>query len=849
MRIPWSKWLFRAGVALTLAALYWTAWRVWIGKPQLRVRPEGVPDTRTARQLGNRIRGIARGERLRSWREPGLQSRQAAWIAAKAEHCLHSSRILDRKVEPEAKSCLWVRDMWVLLTRARLLSQLGATEIPEEQGARLRAYWSAVDHSLQPYSVSVPESWDEEGKWPLIVQLHGHGWYQPFQGHPAPQFKGAFAVAPHGRGATDYMALGEDDVLAAIEEVCRDFPVDRERVYLRGGSMGGTGCWHLGTVAADRFAGICPIAGNADYLAWSARWGWNRPFPGRYDALRRRIQESHTARSRAGNLLHLPTYALHGSGDAIVPPEHARQMVAELRRLGCPVEYREFPGVGHGGFPGSAQDEALGWLCARPRETLPRRVRWSCELMRHGQAYWLRLERKKSPLGAACIDAAVGEGNRLTASTANLAAFSVRREAGLFDPGRPVFTTVDGERVIFPPGPADQSLCFRFVPGSGWRDQAQVQPPPIEKRAWLEGPIQEALMAPFALVLGTRSPDPLTRNLWYREVRAFAEEWKRRNGAPCPFLRDVDCTAEVAGSRNLILFGGPEDNSLSAVLAPRLPIRQMMHPLLAAAGTAPATAPDLNSPEGGWFLLYPNPEHPHRLVVLVAGNGPAAIYQSWGRFGNWFNWGVHDSRKYFDYAVFDARSASPESLLLVGWFGTDWSLDEGCWWLGSEAVRAGMGRQGFPSLKAPTPEASTLDLVDLQPTRIDQMRGAVGFGCTFRGRPLARGLGIRAPAFLEYELDGTWKEFVAGGALIEGIEVGMTEQRSRGERVRFVVKGDGKPLAAAQASWDQPEVLLNADLTGVRKLRLEATAEGSPAWLHMEAAWLAPRLYRASFIE
>ena len=27
----------------------------------------------------------------------------------------------------------------------------------------------------------------------------------------------------------------------------------------------------------------------------------------------------------------------------------------------------------------------------------------------------------------------------------------------------------------------------------------------------------------------------------------------------------------------------------------------------------------------------------------------------WGRFGNWFNWGVYDSKKYFDYCVFGHR--------------------------------------------------------------------------------------------------------------------------------------------------------------------------------------------------
>ena len=786
---------------------------------------------------------------MRSWQRDDLSSRQAAWIAVKAEYTLHTSRILDAKVIPDGATGTQLLDTWRRLHKARTLSCFGTREIPEESGGRLRAYWSPVDSTLQTYSVALPDGYSPETSYPLIVSLHGHGWFGPYQGHPAPAISGALSLAPQGRGATDYMALGEDDVLSTIDEICRDFSVDRDRIYLRGGSMGGTGSWNLGVHYADRFAGILPVVGNADYTAWQTHWGWNASFEGRNNELRRLIQEAQTPRAFATNLLNLPTYVIHGSADGIVPVEHARRTVEVLRQSGCSVNYLEYPGSGHGGFPGDIEQQALAWLCGFQRNSHPRTVRWAADLMRQGSAYWVRLEEKRAPLGMARLEAQALDRSRIVASTENLNVFAVRRDPALFASERPLFVQVDGERVIFPPGPADEWLTLRHLRGAGWRDASLLPAPPLRKTAFLEGPIQEALQAPFVLVLGTRSPDPLKRALWEAEVRRFASEWKRRNGAPCPFVRDVECTAELADSRNLILFGGADDNTVTAVLESRLPVARMLRPLTATSTPAlglsgPPGYPALAAADVGWFMAYPNPEHPHRLVVIIAAAGAEAIYQAWGRFGNWFNWGVHDSRKYFDYAVFDARSASPESLQLVGWFGTDWNVETGTWWLGSGPVRARLGAQGFPRREEPPADADRFDLVDLRPAAIDQMRGAVGFGRSFQGMPLPGSLGVRAPAVIEYDLNGAWKTLECGGRLLNSPEADLVPGRRRSEQVRFIIRGDDRELAAATVSWDQPEVYLVANLKQVKRLKLEAACTGGPSWLHMSAAWMTPKVSR-----
>jgi len=834
--------------AVVVLAVCYASYLIWSGKPTLGERLGWGVRGEIAR-AAKELERLAERERFRAWSTPGPAARQAVWNLAKARFILVRTNPLHPNTAPTLALRDRLRRDLQRLLRAEAQSRTGFPHMVEEEGSRLRAYFSEIDCTLQPYSVSVPGAYDPAVRWPLIVSLHGHGWWRPFQGHPAPRYGGAFCVSPHGRGATDYMDLGELEVLRAVEEVRRDFSIDPDRIYIHGSSMGGTGSFHLGVHYADRFAGIAPIAGNADFRTWTSRWGWNHPFPGRHGKLRDWLQEAHTARAFAGNLLNLPTYVIHGGGDTVVPPEHARTTVAQMRELGCPVEYREFPGAGHGGFPGAAVQEALAWTCGQERSRYPRRVRWQANLLRHGKAYWVRLEQKARPGEFAGIDALAEDDSHVRIQADNLLMFSLERAPELFDLKKPLFVSVNGDRVIFPARTSGrQWLTLRYAEGRGWADTA-VQPPAkgLRKGPGLEGPISEALRQPFVVVVGTAGKYSLTRELWWREAKWFMHEWRRRNGEGCPLIRDKDCTAYTAERRNLILLGGPSDNSVTAQLAGRLPLGQLAELVVGVSlesGSEHALSRLLRTPDVGLFTVYPNPFHPDRLVVVLAAGGPSAIYQSWKRFGNWFNWGVFDSKKFFDYAVYDSRTASPESYLLLGWYGPDWSIGKGIRYGPNARVRAQLAPQHFPPLTSFPEDAAAVDLGAMRPTVIDQMRGAVGFGRTYHGQPLVGGLGVRAPCVLEYAIGRRCTRFTSRARLAGDPCTAMCLPRRRGERVRFIVKGDGRLLTSGDVTWDQPLVALEADVTGVNVLRLETLVAGGPAWLHGGAAWLGPRLFR-----
>ena len=83
------------------------------------------------------------------------------------------------------------------------------------------------DGSPQPFLVEVPPDYDPAERWPLLVYLHGyHGnvdmirkWDTTRSVAQGAKKLGYLVVAPHGRSETDFLSVGEADVLQALREV------------------------------------------------------------------------------------------------------------------------------------------------------------------------------------------------------------------------------------------------------------------------------------------------------------------------------------------------------------------------------------------------------------------------------------------------------------------------------------------------------------------------------------------------------------------------------------------------------------------------------------------------------
>jgi predicted peptidase len=126
-------------------------------------------------------------------------------------------------------------------------------------------------------------------------------------------------------------------VIALLEDMLDRFPVDRDRVYVTGLSMGGYGTWDLAARRPELFAAALPVCGGGD-----------------------------TAKAPA--ISSVPVMTVHGDRDGAVPVENSRRMVAAVRAAGGEVEYEELKGHGHGVWGYTyGSDRILDWLFSHRR--------------------------------------------------------------------------------------------------------------------------------------------------------------------------------------------------------------------------------------------------------------------------------------------------------------------------------------------------------------------------------------------------------------------------------------------------------------------------------------------------
>lgn len=203
--------------------------------------------------------------------------------------------------------------------------EAGRDPFAAKHGDLRKAYRSAVDNTLQPYRLLIPESYSGARPAPLVVALHGMGGDENsmFDSYNNGQLKreaervGLVVVCPKGRDtASMYRGSAEQDVMDVLAEVRRDYKIDPNRIYLMGHSMGGYGTWSVAMAHPDVFAALGPISGGGDPAGMV-------------------------------KIRHIPQYVVHGDDDRTVSVAQSRTMVAAGKTAGANIVYVEVPGGSH----------------------------------------------------------------------------------------------------------------------------------------------------------------------------------------------------------------------------------------------------------------------------------------------------------------------------------------------------------------------------------------------------------------------------------------------------------------------------------------------------------------------
>ena len=205
--------------------------------------------------------------------------------------------------------------------------------------------WQSEKYFNFGYVKYLPKDYDESKKYPLVIFLHGagergddldiamrHG-YMKYVREEGKEYPFVFVApqCPNGK----YWGCYTESLLAFIDDMTETLSVDKDRIYLTGLSMGGTGTWMLAMADTERFAAIAPICGSG--IVWNG-----------------------------GCLAHLPIYVYHGDCDDIVPITESIGMLRAVNKKGGKAQMKICYGVGHNAWDYAYTDDALlTWLLSQ----------------------------------------------------------------------------------------------------------------------------------------------------------------------------------------------------------------------------------------------------------------------------------------------------------------------------------------------------------------------------------------------------------------------------------------------------------------------------------------------------
>lgn len=215
------------------------------------------------------------------------------------------------------------------------------------------------------YRLLTPD-YDTISKYPLVIFLHGSGergndneaqlkWgVSNFATDRAMSLHPAFVLAPqcpknerwsnYDRKDTNRdLSLNPEPgkqmelLIELIHEFTEKHPVDKNRIYITGLSMGGYGTYDAIQRYPDLFAAAVPVCGAGDS-------------------------------SKANSIAHIPIWIFHGALDTAVNPLYSLNMVNALIDAGSNPGFTQYPQVGHFSWLKAYSDpNMMSWLFRQHR--------------------------------------------------------------------------------------------------------------------------------------------------------------------------------------------------------------------------------------------------------------------------------------------------------------------------------------------------------------------------------------------------------------------------------------------------------------------------------------------------
>jgi dipeptidyl aminopeptidase/acylaminoacyl peptidase len=247
-------------------------------------------------------------------------------------------------------------------------------------GEMRNVHWNHGDLRLQGW-LMLPKNFDAKKQYPLIVNVHGgpsagcmSRWDARTMGPESAI--GYFALCPNPRGSygqgeaftqanmKDFGGGDFRDIMAGVEAISKQFPIDTNRMGIRGHSYGGYMTMWAET-QTQHFAAAVAGAGLSDWLSYYGLNDideWMIPFFGAS------IYEDQAVYNKSDPMhfvthVKTPTLILVGDRDGEVPMEQSVEWWHALSTLHVPTKLVVYPNEGHAFIkPADSHDYTLRTL-------------------------------------------------------------------------------------------------------------------------------------------------------------------------------------------------------------------------------------------------------------------------------------------------------------------------------------------------------------------------------------------------------------------------------------------------------------------------------------------------------
>ena len=237
------------------------------------------------------------------------------------------------------------------------MEELTALEKKEPSGIfvdRLNDTWEKMEYESLKFRFWGGQKLKSNKRYPFVVFLHGRGSggsdneKQLFSVPRTLTSKGfykekpSFIIAPQcpddGKG---WRGKYIQDVIGLVNTAIEHLPVDKNRIYITGVSMGGFGTWEALANDPDLFAAAVPVCGGAS--------------PRIAKAIKK-----------------VPIWTHHGVADNVVSVDFTRSIVEALKRVKGNIKYTEYDedsGIKHDAWrPCYGNPEVFEWMFSQSKK-------------------------------------------------------------------------------------------------------------------------------------------------------------------------------------------------------------------------------------------------------------------------------------------------------------------------------------------------------------------------------------------------------------------------------------------------------------------------------------------------